>query len=67
MKIDKKAVTIVMARKCLSFAELSKIAMVPRPTLNGALSGKNVRPETVGKIAKALNVDVTEIIENEKY
>ena len=38
-------------------------AGIPRGTLCTAISGKNVRPETIGKIAKALGVDVTEIID----
>ena len=28
------------------------------------MSGKSVRPETIGRIAKALGVDVTEIIDD---
>ena len=40
-------------------------AGIPRGTLLGALRpGKEVRPETAGKIARALGVDVTEIIED---
>jgi lambda repressor-like predicted transcriptional regulator len=39
-------------------------AGIPKGTLCRALR-QNVKPETAGRIAKALGVDVTEIIETE--
>jgi len=36
---------------------------MPRPTVDNVISGKNARPGTVGRIAKALGVDVMDIIE----
>lgn len=65
MKIDKSKIRLEMARKCVSIAELKEAAGMPRPTICKALSGASVRPETIGKIAKALGVDVTEILETE--
>lgn len=50
------------ARACMGQKDLEE-AGIPKGTLCRALS-KGVRPETAGKIAKALGVDVTEIIEN---
>lgn len=49
----------------MSVRELQQTAAIPRPTLNKAISGYSIRPETAGKIARALGVDVTEIIETE--
>ena len=49
------------ARTCKGTKEL-EAAGIPRGTLCTAMSGKNVRPETIGKIARALEVDVTDII-----
>ncbi len=53
-----------MARACMDTEDLQKAAEMPRPTLNNAICGKSVRPSTIGKIAKALKVDVTDIIED---
>lgn len=65
MKVDKKKLEILMARACMSTAELTEKSNMPRPTVNNAITGKSVRPETAGKIARALGVDVTEIIDTE--
>jgi len=37
---------------------------IPKGTLCRAAGGYSLKPETAGKIAKALGVDVTEIIED---
>ena len=38
---------------------------MPRPTVNNVITGRSVRPATLGRIARALGVDVAEIIEKE--
>ena len=64
MKINKEKYLLARAKACMGPKELVA-AGIPRGTLLGALRpGKEVRPETVGKIARALGVDVTEIIED---
>lgn len=63
MKIDRKKYMLARARACMGQKDL-EAAGIPRGTLCTALRG-NVKPETAGKIAKALGVDVTEIIETE--
>ena len=62
MKLNKEKFNLAKARTCKGAKEL-EAAGIPRGTLCTAISGKNVRPETIGKIAKALGVDVTEIID----
>lgn len=62
MRIDRKKYELARARACMGQKELEK-AGIPKGTLCRALN-KNVLPETAGRIAKALGVDVTEIIEN---
>ncbi|MBC5665128.1 helix-turn-helix transcriptional regulator [Dorea sp. NSJ-36] len=62
MKIDRKKYLLARANACMSIKDLVA-AGIPRDTLYRA-ERKNVRPETAGKIAEALGVDVTEIIEN---
>ena len=62
MKIDREKNLLARANACMSIKDLVA-AGIPRDTLYRA-ERKNVRPETAGKIAEALGVDVTEIIEN---
>ena len=54
-----------MARGCLSRKELAKAAGMHEPSLCNLLSGANVRPATIGKVAKALGVDVLDILADE--
>ena len=54
-----------MARACMNTEDLQKAAEMPRPSLNNVISGKSARPATIGRIARALGVDVTEIIDEE--
>ena len=63
MKISKKKIEIAMARNCMNTVDLQKTTGMPRPTVDNVISGKNARPGTVGRIAKALGVDVMDIIE----
>ncbi len=62
MKIDRNKFDIARARACMGPKDFEK-AGIPRGTYNKAVSGKNLRPETAGRIAKALGVDVMGIIE----
>lgn len=62
MKINRKKLEIAMAGACFNTKELAIAAELPRPTLNNAITGRNVRPATIGKIAKALNVPVENLI-----
>lgn len=61
MKLDRKKYLLARARACMGQKDL-EAAGIPKGTLCHAMSG-DIRPETAGKIAKALGVDVTEIIE----
>ena len=65
MKVNNKKLSLAMARACMNIDDVVKTAEMPRPTVNNAIQGRNIRPATVGRIAKALGVDVTEIIEEE--
>ena len=66
MKVDAQKVLIARANLCLSSKQLQEAAQMPRGTYLKVISGRSVRPETAGKIAKALGVDVTEILKNEE-
>ena len=63
MKIDRQKYMIARARACMGQKDL-EAAGIPKGTLCRALR-EGVRPETAEKIANALGVDVTEIIETE--
>ena len=63
MKVNRQKLDLAMARACMQTADLPKAAQLPRPTVNNAIVGRSVRPATVGKIARALGVDVADIIE----
>ena len=62
MRLDRKKYEIIRARACKGSKDIIE-AGVSKGTLCRAISGADARPETSGKIAIALGVDVTEIIE----
>lgn len=65
MKINRKKLELAKARACMGQKEIVA-AGFPAGTLTNAMTGKNVKPETAGRLAKVLGVDVLEIIENEE-
>lgn len=64
VKANRQKLELAMARACVNTDDLQRAAEMPRPTVNNVISGKSVRPATLGRIAKALEVDVTEILED---
>ena len=63
MKIDKNKVEMVMARACLGQNEVAQKLGTNQATLAHLIGNeRNHRPESVGKLAKALGVDPTEIL-----
>lgn len=65
MKIDSKKLNLALAKKCMSMSELSTASGVDAVTITRINKGtQSPRPQTVGKLAKALNVRVEELIEN---
>ena len=63
VKIDKKKLLLVMANNIMSFPDLGEKANVNPRTLYGLKAGKPVTIKTIGKIAKALDVTVENIID----
>lgn len=63
MKANRQKLELAMARACLLPGELAERAKMPRPTLNSVINGRSVRPATLGKVARALGVDVKELLE----
>ena len=64
MKIDRKKLNIELARSCKALSELRCEGLSPQ-TLKRIMNGVDVKPVTVGKLAKALGVDPAELIEME--
>lgn len=66
MKINKKAMDILLAENCLSIKELAKkIGITPGNLTRIRQGQKNTRPKTIGLIAKALKVDINELLEDD--
>jgi DNA-binding Xre family transcriptional regulator len=64
MKINIDKLEVCMARKCVNIDELSRMAGISKYTLYAFKSAqRNLTAKTIGKIAKALDTDVTEIID----
>lgn len=61
MKIDLTKLDIALARECKTISDLR--GGVSPQTLARVKRGEEVKPRTIGKIARALGVDVTEIME----
>lgn len=64
MRINRRKYMIARAKACMGQKELVE-AGIPKGTLCRMLK-ENVKPETAGRVAKALGVDVTEIIDLEE-
>lgn len=66
MKINKMKLDIAMANKKYSAKKLAKVCGVSQVTINRITKGiQKARPETIGKIADALEVKAEELIEKQ--
>lgn len=63
MKISKERLDLAKARACMGTKDLVA-AGIPKGTIC-RVTREDVRPETAGRIAKALGVDVSEILEEQ--
>ncbi len=63
MRIDRVKFVTLLAKHNMKSCELAKQSGVSRVTISSIKCGKSCTPETAIKIARALNVDVTEILE----
>lgn len=65
MRIDKYKAKIARARSCKGAAELIEASELVQSTFNRAMRGMDIKPDTIGKIARALGVDVLDILADE--
>lgn len=66
MKISRRKIEIMQARKNMPTKQLTELSGISRENFSATVRRGNCRPETAGKIARALGVDVTEIMEDEE-
>ncbi|GEA33602.1 helix-turn-helix domain-containing protein [Clostridium diolis] len=67
LKLDVKKLLLLQAKACLNTNELAKRASMPRTTITNIVHRKrNATPKSIGLLAKALGVDVSELLLNEK-
>lgn len=67
MNISVKKMKIALARKSMSVSDLAYISGISQNTINSWIRNKGKRnptTRTLGIVAKALEVDVTELIED---
>ena len=65
MKLKNNMLKHIMIDRGLKLRQLEKLSGVSKQTLSAVRSGKSCSGETAFKIAKALNLDVMELIESE--
>lgn len=63
MRINKEKVMFLMAEKGLNQKTIAERAGISRSNVSTLLDGRRCRPETAAKIAKALDVPVSEIFD----
>lgn len=65
MNIDKNKVRLARARACMSAQDIADASGFTVGFVMKMCAGCNAKPENIGKIARALGVDVLDIIEQE--
>ncbi|WP_444313578.1 helix-turn-helix domain-containing protein [Megamonas funiformis] len=66
MIIDRKKFDLAMAKKCINLKELKDLAHISNSTITKVLAGKiPLQPKTLGKIAKALEVEPADLLQDE--
>ncbi len=63
MKLNRDKVNIAMARKKMTVMDLAKAYGVSRARINVILNSQVITPVCAGRVAEALGVDVTDIID----
>lgn len=64
MRIDNKKLLLLLATKSMSITEIVEKSGLSRGTVSAVKAGKSCTYITIGKLAKALDVPVTELIED---
>ena len=62
MELNREKINLAMARKCFTIAKLAGTYGVSGQRMRVILNSRKVSPTTAGRLAAALECDVTEII-----
>lgn len=65
MRLNKTAIDLLRAKQCLSMADVSKAAKVGTNTIYAGFT-RDIDPLPIGKLARALNARVEDIIIQEE-
>ena len=67
MKVDTEKLKIAQANKCMTNHDLCRVAKIGHVTLIEIKNGTRKKPtlKTIGKLAKALNIDVADLLQAE--
>lgn len=63
MKLSKTKILLLMADKQMTMQKVASAYGVSRERINKIINSASVRPVTAGKLAKALGVNVADILE----
>lgn len=66
MRVNRKKLELAMASACMTTKELAEASEMPRPSVTNVIIGRSVKPATLGRIARALGVEVSSIMEEEE-
>lgn len=66
MRLNKEKVLVQLAERCMSVRDLADSYGCTRQRMYRLLKQQNTTVKTIGKLAKALNCDVKEIIDLEE-
>lgn len=64
MRVSRDKIDIARAKRCMTVADFAKTYGVSRARINMILNQREVTAVCAGRIAKALGVDVTDIMED---
>lgn len=64
MKIDNRKLDLLLAKRCMNLRNLRVTGTSPQ-TLTRIRRGEDVLPATLGRIARALNVEPSEILKED--
>lgn len=64
MRINNKKLEIAMANMCIDRLQLAEKTGLKYPTIRRATQKDGTRPSTIGKLAKALRVEVEDLLED---
>lgn len=65
MRLSKDKIALQRAKKCLTVTDMAQAYGVSRQRMTNILNQREVTPVCAGRVAAALGVDVTEILEDE--